>query len=143
MRSPGQDYLWTSHLLVLLDGDEVGECLEWVNGSSLHSEDRAAAVLYELVYNGFGIIILSVFQTGKATNTDKVAEATHHRDSLQQVLALVAIHDNATLCLQFPCTCVHVEYDNIHAQVHRSLLCTQSGTETVIEEYHQQGSVLA
>ena len=29
------------------------------------------------------------------------------------------------------------------AQVHRSLLCTQSGTETVIEEYHQQGFVLA
>ena len=128
---------------MLLDGDEVGECLEWMNGSCLHSEDWAPAVLYKLVYDGFGIIVVTVFQTGKATNTDKVAEATHHRDSLQQVLALVAIHDNATLCLQFPCTGIHIEHDYIHAQVHRSLLCTQSGTETVIEEYHQQGFVLA
>ena len=113
---------------MLLDGDEVSECLERVNGSSLHSEDWATAVLYELVDDGLGIIVVTVFQTGKAAHTDKVAEATHHRDSLQQVLALVAIHDDATLCLQFPGTCVHVEHDHIHAQVHRSLLCTQTGT---------------
>ena len=143
MRSPGQDYLRTSHLLVLLDGDEVGECLEWVNGSCLHSEDWATAVLHELVDDSLGIIVVAVFQTGKAAHTDEVAEATHYWDCLKQVFTLVAIHDNATLCLQFPGTCVHVEHDYIHAQVHRSLLCTQSGTETVIEEYHQQGFVLA
>ena len=71
----------------------------WMNGSCLHSEDWAATVLYKLVYDGLGIIVVTIFQTGKAAHTDKVAEATHHRDSLQQVLALVAIHDNATLCL--------------------------------------------
>ena len=109
---------------MLLDGDEVGECLERVNGSCLHGEDWATAVLHKLVDDGLGIIVVTVFQTGKATNTDKVAEATHHRDSLQQVLALVAIHDNATLCLQFPGTGIHIEHDYIHAQVHRSLLCT-------------------
>ena len=128
---------------MLLDSDEVGECLEWVNGGCLHGEDWAAAVLHKLVYDGLGIIVVTVFQTGKAAYANQIAEATHYWDSLQQVLALVAIHDNATLCLQFPCTGIHIEYDNIHAQVHRSLLCTQSGTETVIEEYHQQGFVLA
>ena len=128
---------------MLLDGDEVGKCLEWVNGSCLHSEDWATAVLHELVHDSLGIIVVAVFQTGKAAHTDKVAEASHHWDCLKQVLTLVAIHDNATLCLQFPGTGIYIEYDYIHAQVHRSLLCTQSGTETVIEEYHQQGFVLA
>ena len=84
---------------MLLDGDEVGKCLEWVNGSSLHGKNWAAAVLHELVDDGLGIIVVAVFQTGKAAHTDEVAETSHHRYGLQQVLALVTIHDNATFCL--------------------------------------------
>ena len=71
---------------MLLDGDEVGECLEWVNGSCLHSEDWATAVLHKLVYDGLGIIVVAVFQTGKAAHTDKVAEASHHCRALPQAV---------------------------------------------------------
>ena len=114
MRSPCQDSLYTLRLLVFLDGDEVSKSLKRVNGSRLHSEDRLARILYELIYYCLSIVILSVCQTCKRADTDNVAIASHHRNSLQQVFRLVAIHDDTTLCLQLPCSGIHIEDNDIH-----------------------------
>ena len=82
MRSPGKNHLRTCHLLVLLNGDEVGKCLERMNGCCLHGEDGTTAVLHKLVDDGFGIIVIAVFQSCKTANTNQVAETSHHRDGL-------------------------------------------------------------
>ena len=59
------------------------------------------------------------------------------------MFTLVTVHDDATLCLQFPGTGIHIEHDDVHAQVHRRLLGRETGTQTVIEENHHQGLVLS
>ena len=143
MGRPGQHHLGTRLALVFLNGDEVGKCLERMHGGCLHGEDGTAAVLEELVIYGFGIVILTVCQSGKGTDSDEVTVGTHHRDGFQKVLAAVAIHDNSALGLQFPCSGIHIKHNDIHAQVHCSLLCGKTGAQAVIEKHHQQGLVLA
>ena len=143
MGRPGQHHLGTRLALVFLNGDEVGKCLERMHGGCLHGEDGTAAILEELVIYGFGIVILSVCQSGKGTDSDEIAVRAHHRDGFQEVFATVAIHDDPTLGLQFPRSGIHIKHNDIHAQVHCRLLCGETGAQTVIEKHHQQGLVLA
>ena len=91
-------------------------------GGSLHSEDGTAAVFDELLEHGLSIVILTVGESGEGTYADEVAVATHDGNGFEQVFALVAIHDDATLCFQFPGTGIDVEHDDIHAEVHGGLL---------------------
>ena len=58
------------------------------------------------------------------------------------MLTLVAIHDDATFCFQFPCTLVYVENDNVHAEVHGCFLSAETRAQTVVEENQQRGLVL-
>ena len=111
------------------DGDEVGEGLKRMHGSCLHSEDRTARILDKLIQHSLCIVILTIGESSKAAHTDEVAVTTHHGDCLQQVLTLVSVHDDTTLCLQFPGTSVHVEHDDIHAEVHGCLLGRETGTQ--------------
>ncbi len=114
---------------MLLNGDEVGKGLQGVHRSGLHSKDGTSAVLHELVDDGLGVVIFAVCQACEGTYSDEVAEAAHHGDSLQQVLALVAIHHHAALGLKFPGAGIHVEHDDIHAKIHRSLLGREAGAK--------------
>ena len=59
------------------------------------------------------------------------------------MFTLVAIHDYTTLSLQLPCTSIHIEHDDIHAEVHCCLLGRETCAQTIIEENHHQGLVLA
>jgi predicted nucleic-acid-binding protein len=58
------------------------------------------------------------------------------------VLTLVTIHNHTTFGFKLPCTLVHVEDNHVHTEVTGSLLCTQTGTETIIEENQQASLVL-
>ena len=142
MRRPCQDSLYTLRCLVFLDGDEVSKRLKRMHRCRLHSEDRFARILNKLIYYCLSIVILSVCQTSERADADNVAIASHHRNSLQQVFRLVAIHDDATLCFQLPCSGIDIEDNDIHAQIHCSLLRRKAGTKGVIEKYHQQSLVL-
>ena len=110
---------------------------------SLHRKHRLAAVLLELMIDGLRIIIVSVRQPGKGSDAYNVAITPHNRNGFQQVLALVAIHDDATLRFEFPRTGIHIEHDNVHAEVHSCFLRAETGAKAVIEEHHEQGLILA
>ena len=58
------------------------------------------------------------------------------------MLTLVTVHDDTTLGLQFPGTGIHIEHDDIHAQVHSRLLSAETGAQTIVEEDHHQCLVL-
>ena len=59
------------------------------------------------------------------------------------MLRLVTVHYHATLGLQFPCALIDIQDNHVHTQVKRSLLCAKTGTQTGIEEHHEQGLVAA
>ena len=59
------------------------------------------------------------------------------------MLRLVAVHDDAMFGFEFPCACIHIEHNDIHAEVHCRLLCRETSAERVVEEHHQQILVLA
>ena len=143
MGSPGQYDLRTLNGLMLLDGDEVGKGLQGMDGGCLHSEDGTAGVLDKLLQYGLCIVVFTIGETSKRTDTDKIAVAAHDGDGLKKMLALVAIHDNATLRFQFPGTGIDIEHDDIHAEVHSCLLSRESGSQRVVEEYHHERFVLA
>ena len=128
---------------MLGDGDEVGEGLQGMHGGGLHGHDGLAAVLHELLHDGLGIVVVAVGEACEGADGDDVAVAAHHRDGLQEMLALIAVHDDTALSLEFPCTGIDIEYDDIHAEVHGSLLCGEARAQGVIEENHQQCFVLA
>ena len=130
-------------VLVLLDSDEVGESLQRVHGGTLHEEDGTTAVLDELLEDLLLIIILARLETGEGTHADDVAVATHHWDGLEEVLALVALHDDATLSLQFPSPLIDIEHDDVHAQIERRLLGGEASAQGVVEEDEHSGLVLA
>ena len=143
VRRPGENDLGALALMpMFFDRDEVGKSLQGMYGSRLHSKDRATTVLDKLLHDGLGIVVVAVTETSKRTDAYDVAVAPHHGNGFQQVLALVAVHDDTTLCLQLPCTLIHVEHNDVHAQVHGCLLGGESRTQRVIEEYHQEGLVL-
>ena len=83
---------------------------------------RPAGILHELADNGFGIVVVAVTETSEGAHGNDVAVASHHRDGLQEMLALVTIHDDTTLGLELPCTGIDVEDNDIHTEVHGSLL---------------------
>ena len=109
----------------------------------LHSHNGAAAVAHKLVDDGLGIVEVTVFEPGKRAHGDDVTVARHHGDGFEQMLALVAVHDYATLGLQLPCAGIDVEYYHVHSQVRGCLLGREACAQTVVEEYHQQSLVLA
>ncbi len=109
----------------------------------LHSENRLAAVTDELIEHRLGIIVLTVGKSCKRAYSDNVAVGGHHRYSLEKMLALVSVHYHAAFGFQFPCTGVHIEHDDVHAEVHRGFLCAQACAQRVVEKYHQQCLVLA
>ena len=123
---------------ILLDGDEVGEGLERMDRGGLHGEDRPSAVAYELLDDGLGIVVVAVGEAGEGADADDVAVAAHDGDGLKQMLRLVAVHDDAALGLEFPCPLVDVEHDDVHSQVHGSLLRGETGAQRVVEENHQE-----
>ena len=100
-----------------------------MHGSRLHGEDGLAAILDKLVEHRLGIVVFTVGQSCKRAHANHVAIAAHDGDGLQQVFRLVAIHDDAPFGLQLPGTCIHVEHNDIHAQVHGSLLGRQTGAQ--------------
>ena len=114
-----------------------------MHSSCLHCKYRTARILDKLIQNSLSIVVFAIRESCKRTHSYEVAVATHNRDSLQQMLALIAIHDNTTFSLQFPCTCVNIEHDDIHAKIHSCLLGRQACAQTVIEEDHHQGLVFA
>ena len=138
VRSPCEHHLGSLHLLVFLNGDYIGKRLKRVNGGSFHRKHRAAGVFHKLVENAFLVVVLLVFEACKRAHPNHIAVAAHHRDSLQQMLALVAVHNHATLGFEFPCALVHIKHNHIHAQVHSSLLCAQASTQTGVEKHHQE-----
>ena len=81
-------------------------------------------------------------QPGEAAHANHVAVAAHHRYGFEQVLALVAVHDNAPLGLQFPCPGVDIEHYHVHAKVHCGLLRAQPCAQAVVEENHHERLVL-
>ena len=109
----------------------------------LHGKDGLAAVLDELVIDRLGIVVLAVGKTCKGTDAYDIAIAAHDGDGLKQVLALVAIHDDAAFGFQLPCAGIDVEHDDVHAKVQGCLLRAEAGAKTVVEEHHEQGLVLA
>ena len=62
MRCPCEDDLRLLHLLVLLDCDEVGKCLERVACCSLHAENRLSGILDELIDDCLAVIEVSVLE---------------------------------------------------------------------------------
>lgn len=128
---------------MLLDGDEVGKGLQGVHGGRLHGKDGAAAVLLELLKYAFLVVFLLVVEAGKGAHPYQVAVASHHGDGFEHVLALVAVHDHATLGLELPGALVHIEHDYVHSQVHSSFLRAQPGAQAGVEKHHEQGLVLA
>ena len=141
MRCPCEHHLRALHLLMLFDGNQVGKGLQGVYGGGLHSKDGLATVLHKLLYDAFCIVKCSVLQSGKTSHSDDVAETAHHGNGFQKMLALVTIHDDTTLGLQFPGTSVHVQHHYVHSQIHGGLLGTETCTQTIVEEYHQQSLV--
>ena len=53
---------------------------------------------------------------------DDEIPSAHYRNSFQQMLRFITIHDNTSLCFQLPCTLVNVQNDRVHTQVHGGLL---------------------
>ena len=143
MRRPCENHLWLSDLLVLLDSDQVCKCLHRMSCRCLHAEYRFAGILDELVDNHLIVVLLPILKTGKGAYSDHVAVATHHRNGLEKVLRLVAVHDHSTLSLKLPCSLVHIKHNDIHSKVQSSLLSAQTCTKTRVEEDHQQGLVSA
>ena len=142
MRRPSEHHLRTHATLVLFNGDEVGKSLERMHRGTLHGEDRTTAVADKLIQDLFCIVSLATLEAGKGAHTDKVAILCHHGHSLQQVFALVTVHHHATLRFELPGSLVDVEHDDIHAQIERSLLSAETGTQTVVEENQEHGFIL-
>ena len=105
------------------------------------ADDGLAGIFDELAEDSLRVIIFTILQAGETAHSDDVAIACHHRDSLAQMLALVAVHDDTPLRLQLPGPLIDVQHDDVHAQVAGRFLCAQSGAQAVVEE-HQQGGLV-
>ena len=141
--SPGENDLRTFHGLMFLNGNQVSKGLQRVNGCRFHGKYRTAGVFDKLIHDSFRIVEFAVRETRKGTDTNQITIASHHGNGFQQMLALITIHDHATLGLQFPGSGIHIEYDDVHTQVHGCLLCAETRTQTIVEENHHQRLVLA
>ena len=111
--------------------------------SRLHRENRFTGILNKLIQNLFRIIIFPTFKSRERTYTNHITIRSHYRNSLQQMLTLVTIHNHATLCFQFPGTLIHIQHNDIHTQITGCLLRAQTRTQTVIKENKQTSLMLA
>ena len=84
---------------MLLDSDEVGKGLQGMHGSCLHGKDGATRIFDKLIQYRFSVIVFAVGKSCKRAHTNQIAVAAHHGNGLQQMFALVAIHNDTTLCL--------------------------------------------
>ena len=116
------------------DGNEVGKGLQRMHGGCLHGKNRSAAVLHKLVENRLCIVVLAIDESCERAYADDVAVASHDGNRLKQMLTLVAIHDDSTLRLELPCSCIYIEHDDIHAQVERCLLGGETCAQAIVEE---------
>ena len=143
MRRPGHHYFRTGFSLELLDGYEVGEALERMACGGLHAEHGASGVFYELLDHPLLIVLFFVLKSGERANANDVAVASHDRDRLQKMFGFISIHDDTAFGLQFPCSLVHIEHDDVHAKIHGSFLCREARAQGGVEEDHEQGLVAA
>ena len=104
-----------------------------MDGSRLHGDDRTTGIFHKLVDDSLRVIIVTVLQSGKRAYGDDVTITSHHGDRFEQMLTLVAIHDDAALRLQFPGTGIDIEHDDVHAEVHRRLLRRETRAKRVVE----------
>ena len=114
MRSPSHDYLRTSCFLIFLYRDQVGETLQRMACRRFHAKYRPAGMLDELTQYLFVIIIFFILKACERTDPDHIAVTAHYRNSFQQMLRFITIHDNTSLCFQLPCTLVNVQNDRVH-----------------------------
>ena len=110
---------------------------------TLHGEHGATAIFDELTQDVFVVVVLAAVEMGKGSHTYDVAVTSHDGDCLKQVFAFIAVHDNSTFRLEFPCTLVHIEHNYVHAEIHSGFLCAETGSQAVVEEYQQRGAVFA
>ena len=141
VRRPGQNNLGTGGLLVLLNGNQVGKTLQRVYRCALHKEHGLTRVLDKLIENLLVVVVLAALELRERAHTDNIAIARHHGNSLEQVFALVAIHNHTALGFEFPRALVHIQHDDIHTEVHRRLLGAQTGAKAIVEEDEQGGLV--
>ena len=83
------------------------------------------------------VVLLTVGESRKSAYADNVAERSHHGNRFQKVLALVAVHDDATLCFQLPSALIYVEYNDVKSQVACRLLRREAGAQTVVEKHEE------
>ena len=67
--------------------------------SRLHTENRPTGILNELIQDLLVVVVFLAFKTGERTHTNDVTIATHHGNSLQEMLRLITIHDDTPLGL--------------------------------------------
>ena len=97
----------------------------------------------ELVKDNLVVVIFLVLKTCERTYANDIAVASHYRNGLQNVLRLVTVHNHSAFGLEFPCSLVYVEYNDVHAKVQGCLLCAESCAQARVEEHHHEGLVLA
>ena len=114
-----------------------------MNRCTLHEENRFATIFNELVQNLLLVIVLATLESCERTHSDDIAIASHHRDCLEKMLALVAVHHNAALSLEFPCALINIEHDYVHTKIHGCLLRAQTGTKAIVEKDEHGSLVLA
>ena len=110
---------------------------------ALHEENGAAAVANELLEDALLVVVGTVLEAGKTAHADDVAVAAHDGNGFEEVFALVAVHDDAALGFELPGTLIDVEDDDVHAEVHGSLLGGEARAQGVVEEDEQRGLVAA
>lgn len=143
MRCPSEDDLRSLNSFVFVDSDKVGESLARVASSGFEANDRFARELYELVENSFSIVVVAVLELSERTDADDIAVATHDRNSLSKVFALVTVHNDTHFSFEFPAISVDVENDAVHAKVESGFLCRESCAETRVEENEEHSLVFA
>ena len=128
MRCPCQNHFRTFSTLVFFNRNQISKCLQRMSCSRFHRENRFTGILNKLIQNLLGIIIFPTFKSRERAYTNHITIRSHYRNSLQQMLTLVTIHNHATLCFQFPGTLIHIQHDDIHTQITGSLLRAQTRT---------------
>ena len=58
------------------------------------------------------------------------------------MLCLVAVHNNATFCLELPCSGIYIKHNDVHAKIEGRLLRRETCSQRVVEENHHQRLVL-
>ena len=129
MWCPAQNNFRFCNLLVLIDSNKVCKTLQRMSCSRLKADYRFSRQLYELVDDLLTIIIRLACKICKASYTNDIAVASHHRNCLKNMLRFVTVHNHTALSLKFPRSLVDVKYNHIHTKIQSCLLSTQSCSE--------------